>query len=55
MPKCSYCKSEIERGTGVLYAQKDGRILWFDKKKCEKNMFKLKRKPSTLKWASKND
>jgi len=55
MPKCSYCKSEIEKGTGTLFAYKDGRVIWFDKKKCEKNLFKLRRKASSLKWASHND
>lgn len=53
MPKCSFCNRALERGTGLLYAQKDGRLLWFDRKKCEKNMLKLKRKSSSLKWASK--
>ncbi len=52
MPKCSFCNKELERGTGVLYAQKDGRILYFDRMRCEKNMLKLGRKPSSFKWAS---
>lgn len=55
MPKCTYCNSEIKKGTGLLFAQNDGRMLWFDRKKCEKNMFKLRRKASSLKWTLKND
>ncbi|MBI4153719.1 50S ribosomal protein L24e [Candidatus Woesearchaeota archaeon] len=50
MVKCSFCNSELEKGTGMMYVKKDGRILWFDKKKCEKNMLGLGRKSHKLKW-----
>ncbi|MBW2977619.1 50S ribosomal protein L24e [Candidatus Woesearchaeota archaeon] len=50
MAKCSFCKKDIEKGTGKMYVKKDGKILHFCKRKCEKNMFKLKRKPGSLKW-----
>jgi len=33
-----------------MFVRNDGRIFWFDKKKCEKNMLKLKRRPAKLKW-----
>jgi len=50
MTKCSFCGYEIEKGTGTLFVQKDGKILNFCSSKCEKNMLKLKRKPRKLKW-----
>jgi large subunit ribosomal protein L24e len=48
--KCSFCGTEIPPGTGLMYVQKDGKILYFCSKKCEKNMLKLKRKPRKVKW-----
>lgn len=48
--KCSFCKKQIKPGTGKIFARNDGRIFYFDRQKCEKNMFKLKRKPAKLKW-----
>lgn len=48
--KCSFCGNEIPKGTGKIYVKKDGKILYFDKMKCEKNMLKLKRKPVNIKW-----
>lgn len=50
MAKCTFCNSELEKGTGLMYVKKDGKILWFDSKKCEKNMLKLNRKSHNLKW-----
>lgn len=50
MPKCSFCGREIPKGTGKIYVKKDGKILYFDRMKCEKNMLKLKRKARTTKW-----
>ncbi len=50
--KCSFCGQEIEKGTGKIFVKKDGKILYFDKMKCEKNMLKLKRKPRKLKWTA---
>jgi len=48
MAKCSFCKEDIEKGTGKIYVKKDGKILNFCSSKCEKNMLKLKRKD--VKW-----
>ncbi len=45
MAKCTFCGNEIELGTGKMYVKKDGKIFYFDKRKCEKNMMKLGRKP----------
>lgn len=53
MPKCSFCKSEIERGTGKLYVTNKGVQHWFCSSKCEKNKVHLKRKPHRTKWVTK--
>ena len=37
-------------GEGVTLIKNDGRILRFDKSKCEKNMLKLGRKARKIKW-----
>jgi len=47
---CSFCKQNIKKGTGKIYVQKTGKLLYFCSSKCEKNMLKLKRKPRTTKW-----
>ncbi len=49
--KCSFCGKEIPEGTGKIFVKKDGKVLYFDKNKCEKNMIKLKRKPVYIKWS----
>ena len=54
MPKCSFCGIVIERGTGKMYVKKDGKILYFCSMKCEKNMFKLKRKPREHQWTEES-
>lgn len=48
--KCSFCKKNINKGTGKMYVQKTGKVLYFCSSKCEKNMLKLKRKPRTTRW-----
>ncbi len=50
MAKCSFCGREVPRGTGKMFVKKDGTILWFDSKKCEKNMLKLGRISREHKW-----
>tara|TARA_Y100000034_G_C6883917_1_gene405543 strand:+ start:650 stop:832 length:183 start_codon:yes stop_codon:yes gene_type:complete len=50
MPKCSFCGKDVPIGTGKIFVRTDGRILHFDKNKCEKNMLKLKRKSRNTKW-----
>ena len=50
MVNCSFCGYEIEKGTGKIFVLNTGKILYFDKSKCEKNMLKLKRKAHKLKW-----
>lgn len=53
MAKCSFCGNDIEKGTGKIYVQIDGKILNFCSMKCEKNMLKLKRKSRKQKWTKK--
>ncbi len=53
MPNCSFCKIDIDPGTGKMLAKNSGKVLWFCSRKCEKNMLILKRNPAKFKWASK--
>ena len=53
--KCSFCGSEIEPGTGKLYAKRDGTIFNFCKNKCQKNMLDLKRVPRKVRWSKLYD
>ena len=48
--KCSFCNKEIPKGSGLIYVKTDGTLLYFDSRKCVKNMLELKRKPAKLKW-----
>ncbi len=50
MAKCDFCGTNIEPGTGKMLIMKDGKIINFCSNKCEKNMFKLNRKPRTTRW-----
>lgn len=52
--KCSFCNIEIEKGTGKMVIQKNGKISYFDSTKCEKNMLKLGRDPRNFKWTFNN-
>ena len=50
MATCSFCSGELEKGTGMLYAKKDGTIFYFCSSKCRKNMLGLKREGRRQKW-----
>lgn len=50
MVRCSFCENVIKPATGKMYVRKDGKVLYFCSNKCEKNTFKLKRKPAEQKW-----
>ncbi len=52
MVKCTFCGEILKEGTGKMYVQKDAKVLYFCSNKCEKNLFKLKRKPITTKWTN---
>jgi large subunit ribosomal protein L24e len=51
--KCSFCKSEIELGTGKMLVLNSGKIIYLCSGKCEKNMIKLRRDPKDVKWVTK--
>ncbi|MBU0470921.1 MAG: 50S ribosomal protein L24e [Nanoarchaeota archaeon] len=50
MPKCSFCGTQIEVGTGKMFVYANGKVLNFCSNKCEKNLLKLKRKPLKTRW-----
>ena len=50
MIKCTFCGTEITKGTGKLYVKKDGKTFNFCSSKCEKNMIILKRIPRKIQW-----
>lgn len=50
MAKCSFCGNVLDKGTGMMFVKKDGKILHFCSKKCEKHVIKLKRKPLATSW-----
>ena len=52
---CSFCGSEIEPGTGKIYAKRDGTVHYFCKNKCQKNMLDLKRIPRRVRWSKYYD
>lgn len=54
MAECSFCGTKIHAGTGKMFVKKDGKILYFCSMKCEKNMFKLKRKPREHQWTAES-
>ncbi|MBN2111804.1 50S ribosomal protein L24e [Candidatus Woesearchaeota archaeon] len=53
MAKCSFCKRDIEPGTGKIFITKEGKDFHFCSMKCEKNQLKLKRLPRNLNWIRK--
>ena len=50
MAKCNFCRNVIESGTGTMFIKNDGTIFNFCSMKCKKNLMKLKRDASKLKW-----
>lgn len=50
MAKCSFCRENIEPGTGKMFVAKDGKIIHFCSMKCEKHRNKLKRLPRNMGW-----
>jgi len=47
---CSFCGSKIPEGSEVIFVTRKGKVLYFCRSKCEKNMIKLGRKPRKVKW-----
>ena len=52
MVKCSFCGSEIEKGTGIMYVKNDGTVLWFCSHKCLRN-WQMGRSPRRVNWVRK--
>ncbi len=48
--KCSFCGHEIGKGTETIFVTSKGKAHYMCSSKCEKNMFKLNRKPRKTKW-----
>ena len=53
MAKCSYCDVVMPKGTGVTFVKNDGKIFYLCSSKCDRNLFKLGRKPAKWKWTGK--
>ncbi|MEE8400686.1 MAG: 50S ribosomal protein L24e [Candidatus Hydrothermarchaeaceae archaeon] len=51
--RCSFCRGDIEPGCGKMFVKKDGTVLNFCSRKCEKNMLILKRVPRKVAWIKK--
>lgn len=51
--KCSFCKSQVELGTGMMLVKKDGTVFYFCSSKCERNMA-LGRSPRKVNWTRKS-
>ena len=49
--KCSFCSTNIEKGTGKMFIHSGGKISYYCSNKCEKNQQKLGRDPRNFKWA----
>ncbi len=50
MASCSFCANSIPKGTGILYAKKDGTIFYFCSSKCRRNRLVLGREGRRKKW-----
>ncbi len=50
--KCSYCSSEIEKGTGIEYVKRNGAIRYYCSDRCYKFNEVYKKKPNTKEMAS---
>ena len=49
MAKCTFCGNDIEKGTGVMYVEKTGKVHHYCSSKCERNV-DLGRKPKHVRW-----
>lgn len=52
--KCSFCGEEVAKGRGILFAKRDGTVLYFCGSKCKAN-FNMGRKPTKLKWTLRRE
>lgn len=44
MVKCSYCSSDLKKGTGLMYVYKTGELAYYCSNSCFKNHIVLRRK-----------
>ncbi len=49
--ECTFCGTEIEPGTGMMYVKKNGQIFYFCSSKCRKNHLDLGRTPRYVNWS----
>ncbi|MBI2550429.1 hypothetical protein HYV83_04590 [Candidatus Woesearchaeota archaeon] len=49
MSRCSFCGNEIEKGTGLIFVEKIGKVHHYCSSKCERNVL-LGRKPKHVRW-----
>lgn len=49
---CTFCGTQIEPGTGMMYIRRDGAYLYFCSRKCRVNMLKLHRIPRNIRWTN---
>ncbi len=50
MPRCSFCGNDLKKGTGEMFAKKEGTIYFFCSSKCKRNLLKLGRSPHKTGW-----
>ncbi len=55
MAKCSFCGDDLLRGSGLMYVKRDGTVYFFCRRKCEKNLLKLRRNPRKIEWTSAHE
>lgn len=51
--KCSYCTTEIEKGTGMIYVRKNGAIRYYCTKRCFRLNMVHDRRPNKKEIAEK--
>jgi large subunit ribosomal protein L24e len=51
--KCSFCGGRVEPGTGLMFVQRDGSVLFLCSSKCTRNLG-LGRKPHRVKWTERS-
>ena len=49
MARCNFCGNEIEKGTGLIFVEKIGKVRHFCSSKCGRNM-DMGRIPRHTKW-----
>lgn len=52
--KCTFCGKEIEKGCGLTFVYKIGKIVHFCSKKCEKSVLKFDKKARHVRWTEES-